>query len=117
MHMTVHQGVFPPDTRLQNCQTKPQRHKAIRGYLGEPNGVFTCQSSAQPSQLVFGQVKLGCHTESLLPTATSHKGTESFLVGTTAGEHEPCWLTQVLLQQVFPVSNADVLGQEETKGW
>ncbi|TKC33518.1 hypothetical protein EI555_013354, partial [Monodon monoceros] len=59
-------------------------------------------SSAQASQLVFGQVKLGCHTESLLPTATSHKGTESFLVGTSVGKHEPCWHTQVLLQQVFP---------------
>lgn len=78
--------------------------------------MFTCQSPAQASQLLCGQVKLGRCTERLLPAATGQKGAESFLVRTAAGEHEPCRLMEVLLQQVFPVSNADVLEQEETQG-
>lgn len=72
--------------------------------------VFTCQSSAQASQLVFVQFQLGCHTERLPPVATSQKGAESFLVGTAAGKHKPRWLMEVLLQQMLPISNADVLG-------
>lgn len=76
--------------------------------------MFTGQSSTEARQLVFGPVKLGCHAQSLLPAATRQKGTESFLVGTTAGKDEPGWLIGVLLRQVFPVSNADLLWQEET---
>lgn len=70
---------------------------------------FTCQGSAEASQLVSAQVELGCHTESLLPAATSQKGIKSFLVGTTAGKHQPPWLVELLLNQVFPISSADVL--------
>ena len=78
--------------------------------------MFTCQSPAQASQLLCGQVKLGRCTQRLLPAATGQKGAESFLVSTAAGEQEPCRLMEVLPQQVFPVSNGDVLGQEETQG-
>jgi hypothetical protein len=31
-------------------------------------------------------------------------------MGTTAGKHKPCWLIQLLLNQVLPISDADSLG-------
>lgn len=70
---------------------------------------FTCQGSAEASQLVSAQVELGGHTESLSPAATSQKGIKRFLVGTTAGKHKPPWLIELLLHQAFPISRADVL--------
>ena len=77
---------------------------------------LTCQSPAQASQLLCGQVKLGRRTERLLPAATGQKGAERLLVGAAAGKHEACRLVEALLQQVLPVSNADVLGQGQTRG-
>ena len=104
---------------LWKSQTKPKRtHKP----LGElPFGrtvltALTCQSPAQASQLLCGQVKLGRRTERLLPAATGQKGAERLLVGAAAGKHEACRLVEALLQQVLPVSNADVLGQGQTRG-